>query len=184
MKQKNIDFRVFNTPQDVKNWIQYNYSIDRIEQLTTMLHSDTALSEYKGGFYKVMNRYLRYGVFNPEDYDIVGLQKMLSNCSLPESIVTHRFVSILELVKLYTHTIFGRVFQYPTFLSTTLLDKDYSMQEIKAGRVKIRFFAPKGTPGTFLPEIKENRPEFEVLFAYGLKIKCVGLLDFSIVLED
>lgn len=178
-----IEYKAFSTPKEVTQWVSSSYSPTQLSKLDVKNNLGSPLSDYKGNAYRIMNQYLRDGYTICNDYDIDGLQAILLSCSLPDSIVTYRYVSKRDWLKIYLGTMFGKIYQNPIFLSTTLLKKYYSMEEIKVRRICIKIYVPMGAPGTYIPEVNPNSPEFEVLFAHHSKLKRNGFKGYHIILR-
>lgn len=176
------EYRHFASPAAVADWVALHYTEGQLQALCVNDMLDSPLLDYKGGSYRDMNTHLRMGVENLHSpYDISGLQKLLKGYQLPEGVETHRFVCWKEWLKLFWNTRHNRVYTYPSFLSTTLLKDYYSMDEIKKGRIVITILAPCGSTGTYLPEVNEEAPEFEILFPHHTSLRRISFSKYQIV---
>lgn len=61
------------------------------------------------------------------------------------------------------------------------MQKHYSMEKIRKGKISIAIRKSQGTPGTYLPETNDNSPEYEVLLPCHFKLKRVNCHTFEIV---
>lgn len=181
MPSKAGPFREFHVPEDVRQWVSLHYSAEQLAIVTVGIGVDSPLADYKGGFFRIMNEYLRAGATKSEDYDIVGLQTMLLGCNLPDDIVVYRYVSLKEWLTIRFCTLRGATYTCPTFFSTTLLKKYYSMLDIKYGRLPIKILAPRGTPGTYLSEVNLEMAEYEILFAHHCSLKRNGFMSYIMI---
>ncbi|MBQ9842001.1 MAG: hypothetical protein IJO42_02705 [Clostridia bacterium] len=182
MKKQQIQYRAFVSLEEVAQWVAQCYTPKELMELSALINSDTPLADYKGGLYRVMNQYLRLHCETYQsDYDIVGLQKFLLSKRLCESVAAFRFVCVKELWALWWNTRFGKEYEYPSFLSTTLLKNHYSMNDIKKSRIAIAIYMPQGTCGTYLPEVNSDKPEFEILLPYRLKIRRLSWNKYEII---
>ncbi len=168
MMAKMPEFKKFLCPQDVQTWIEHHYSNEQLINFSVRHQPDSPLAMYKGNGYKWMNERVRVGGIN--EPDILELQKSLMQQKIPESIQVFRFVDLKELVTLLWETRRQRSFEYPGFLSTTLLPEYYSMVDLIKDRTVISLFIEKGVCGMCLPEVNPNMPEFEILFPHHLKL--------------
>lgn len=176
------NYRLFSSPKEVNEWIELNYTKDELEKLQVKKHLDSPLADYKGNAYSIMNEYIRHQWEDKQsDYDIIGLQNLLLSRVLCESIMVFRFVSVKELFLLFINTLFGKEYEYPAFLSTTLLKDYYAMDYIRKGRIAIKIYIPQGTKGTYIPEVNSELPEYEMLFPYRLKLKRISWNVYEIV---
>lgn len=142
---------------------------------------DSPLADYKGSGYRRMNQIVRMGYPDNQDiFDIPALQSLMTKYHIPENIVVYRFVDIKELLILQFKTAFGRIYEYPQFLSTTLLKNEYSMDYIKKGRIVIEFQVEKGCHGAYLTEVVDENPEFEILFPHHTPVKRVGWKKYAV----
>ena len=174
-------YKGFHAPEEVDNWVHDYYSQAELDPFDMNHHLDDPISDYKGPFSKLMNAALRAGITDKyEGLDIGGLQELLLETHIPENIIVFRFVDLRELWHLWKLTAGGRPIQYDGFLSTTLLPKYYSMEDKKFLRIPIRILAPAEIPGTYLPEVNPELPEYEILFPHGLKLRRRGLRTFII----
>lgn len=114
------------------------------------------------------------------DYDITGLNAFISSFSVNTDLISYRYVSFKEYITLLRNTLFKRTYEYPCFLSTTLIDNLYSMDDIKYKRLLIKILIPKGTNGIILPEVNPKNPEFELLLPYRIKLQRVAVKTFMI----
>lgn len=172
----------FDLPEEVDAWAVSSYSEEYVKRYS-YFNSRSPLNDYKGACYKNMNALLMRGDTQcaTEGHDIQGLQDMLLSDSLPNSIVTYRFVSLKELLHIFVGTIFDRIYTVPIFYSTTLLKEDFAMEDIKRGRFVITILAPKGSHGRYVPEVNPGRREYEVLFAHGIKLKRLSPMVYCII---
>lgn len=160
----------FSNPKEVDVWVQRHYTQKELNELGE--NKIFALLFYKGDGYRYMNNCVRAGTIDETDVvDINSLQQLLLSKQIQESIEVYRFVDFKELNILLHNTSKKQVYEYPSFLSTTLLLKHYSMEKIKKGKFSIAIRIPQGTHGTYLPEINDNSPEYEVLLPHHLKLR-------------
>lgn len=169
MVKNMLEFKRFTSPQDVDVWVAKHFNENQLMEFSAKDNLDSALGTYKCSGYRWINEGIRIGGINSNE--VLELQKMLMQQAIPESIQTFRFVSPKELSILIWKTRRRHAFNYPGFLSTTLLPEYYSMNYIKDKRILISFFIEKGVSGMYLPEVNPNMPEFEILFPHHLKIK-------------
>ena len=179
-------YRCMKTPKEVQCWVNLNYRNEDLKELIELKNEEDkeklALLFYKGNGYKRMNNYVRNGIVDTNNIgDVNSLQELLLSKIIRESIEVYRFINLKELMILLKNTSKKRVFEYPSFLSTTLLWKYYSMEDIKKGKICIAIRVPKGTHGTYIPEINPSRPEYEILLPHHLKIKRINLTTFEII---
>ena len=177
-------FYRFSTPESVDEWVKIHYTQEEINRINIEFQdSESALSEYKGNYSKVINYYVRKELENNQNtYNIAELQAFLFSRIIEDNIEVYRFVSLAELFALWKNTIRGKIYTYPNFLSTTMLKKYYSMMEIKYCRLPIIIRIRKGTPGTYIPEVNVEMPEFEILIPYRSKLKRINLTTYEIVI--
>lgn len=165
------EYRSFNTPEEVKEWVNNNYSIAELSDLSFNIsnpENNVSLFLYKGVGYKRMNENVRKG--NLTNEWVAELQKLLLSKRIKESIEVERFVDFKEWIILVRKTRRRRVFEYPAFLSTTMLSKDYGIDDIACRRHIIKIQIPQGTPGTYIPEVNKDRPEFEILMPHHIRL--------------
>ncbi|GEM_PF-1597964 len=172
------NIKEFYSPEEVDAWAVSCYSEEYVKKYS-YFNSNSPLNDYKGALYKNMNASLMQGV--TKRTTVKGLQDMLLSDSLPNSIVTYRFVSLKELLHIFVGTIFDRIYTVPIFWSTTLLKEDYAMGDIKNGRFLITILAPEGSHGRYVPEVNPDRREYEVLFAHNIKLKKLSPLSYCII---
>lgn len=169
--------------EELDSFITSNYTQEQIDSIAE--HSgnvDSPLFEYKGGYYRHFNQLLRAKAEHLQtDYDITGLNAFISSFSVNSDLITYRYVSFKEYITLFRSTLFKHTYEYPCFLSTTLIDNLYSMDDIKYKRLLIKILIPKGTKGVILPEVNPKNPEFELLLPYRLKLQRVAIKTFMIV---
>lgn len=55
------------------------------------------------------------------------------------------------------------------------------MEDIKRSRLVIKIRIPKGTFGTYLPEVNPKAPEFEILLPHHLKLKRIKWNTFEVI---
>ncbi len=176
------EYREFSVPEDVAEWVEKHYSKSELDQFDIKLNPESTLAEYKGSAYCRINEYVRRRIENQqEDFDIVGLKRLLCSKKVPESIIVYRYVSLKEWWVLFKGTMNRKKFTYPSFLSTTMLKSYYSMEEIKKNRLAVKIFIPQGTPGTYLPEVNSKMPEYEILMPYHLSLKKISWNTYEIV---
>ncbi|MCD7823908.1 MAG: hypothetical protein LUG86_07855 [Oscillospiraceae bacterium] len=177
-----MSYRKLSTPEDVEQWVKLNYSDEEIAKITEYQNSsDSPLQKYKGGMYRWINSMVRGGYTEKnEECDIPELQMFLSSWILDDDIVVYRFVDLLELRVLLKNTVKHSEYTCHNFLSTTLLKKYYSMDDIKKHRFTIKIQVGKGSHGVYLPEINKDRPEYEILFPYDSKLTRIGWLTFRL----
>lgn len=168
--------------EELNAFINNNYTKKQIKTIAEFAsRSDSPLFEYKGGFYRHFNQLLRARLEDQEaDYDITGLNAFISSFSVNTDLISYRYVSFKEYITLLRNTLFKRTYEYPCFLSTTLIDNLYSMDDIKYKRLLIKILIPKGTKGIILPEVNPKNPEFELLLPYRLKLQRVAVKMFMI----
>ena len=180
-KDKLKGFRIFNIPEEVVEWTNDHYTDQELESLDIKNNLNTPLADYKGSGYHGMNEYIRFGCIDDQDvFDIKGLQSFLSSKKLKDSVQVYRFVDVRELVILLWNTRGNKVYEYPGFLSTTLLKEYYSMSYIRQKRVAISIRIPKGTHGTYVAEVNPKMPEYEILLPYHTKLKRIGIMTFEV----
>ena len=177
--------RIFRTPFEVEDWVNQHYTAPELQELTMQNDLDAPLAYYKGSAYKCMNQIIRKGYpENTDLFDLPGLQSLLHKHRIPENLVVYRFVDWREFLILLWNTRFRKTYSYPGFLSTTLLKDHYSMDAIKNGRTIIELYVPAGCPGTYLPEVVKEHPEFEILFPHSCSIRRIGWKKYEIILKQ
>ena len=165
------EYRSFATPDEVKEWVNNNYSIAELSDLSFDISNpdnNVALFLYKGVGYRRMNKNVRKGGLTDER--VAELQSLLLSKRIKESIEVERFVDFKEWIILLRKTSWGRIYEYPAFLSTTMLSKDYGIEDIAWRRHVVKIQIPQGTPGIYIPEINKDRPEFEILLPHHIKL--------------
>lgn len=176
------EYKEFSVPEDVAEWVEKHYSKSELEQFDINLNPDSTLSCYKGNAYRYINECVRRRIENQQkDFDIVGLKRLLCSKKIPESIIVYRYVCLKEWWRLFKGTMNRKKFTYPSFISTTMLKSYYSIKAIKKKRFAIRILIPKGTPGTYLPEVNPKMPEYEILMPYHLSLKKISWNTYEIV---
>lgn len=176
------NYRIFHTPPEVEAWVQQHYTVQEIDELTVQNDLDSPLAYYKGSAYKYMNQIIRKGYAENTDlFDLPGLNQLLHRRHIPENLVVYRFVDWKEFLILLWNTRFRKTYSYPGFLSTTLLKDHYSMGYIRNGRTIIELYVPAGCPGTYLPEVVKENPEFEILFPHHCSIRRIGWRKYEII---
>lgn len=174
-------FKIFNTPEEVVKWTKTHYTEKELSFLDIKNDLDSPLADYKGQGYHGMNECIRSGnIVNQDIFDIKGLQNFLNTKILKDSIQVYRFVDAKELVALWWNTRKNKQYDYPGFLSTTLLKEHYSMPYIREKRVAITIKIPKGTHGTYVAEVNQRLPEYEILLPYHTKLKRTGFMTFEV----
>ena len=174
--------RIFHTPSEIEDWVNQHYTSQELQELTMQNNLDSPLAWYKGNGFKCMNYTIRMGFPNSTDpIDLPALQSLLHEHHIPENLVVYRFVDWREFLILLWNTRFGRHYSYPGFLSTTLLKDHYNMEDIKAGRTIIELYVPADCPGTYLPEVVKENPEFEILFPHHCSIRRISWRKYEIV---
>lgn len=173
----------FSTPEEVQTWVKQYYTYEELKELEDYEkikdNKIPALLFYKGNGHEHMNHCVRNGITDTNDIvDVNSLQRLLLSKSIKESIEVYRFINIKELKILLRNTSGKRAFEYPSFLSTTLLWEYYSM---KKGKFLISIRIPEGTAGTYLPEINYDRPEYEILLPHHLKLRRINWTTFEII---
>ena len=186
MKKKAFDkslFKLFINPNEVKEWISTHFSQEQLDEFDMNKHMDDPISNYKGSGYQMMNEIIRKGWAEANNtlFDVKGLQNQLLRTSIPENICVTRFITPMEFFSIFKSTCFGKTMTYNGFLSTTLLKDYYAMEYIKEGRIAISLYIPEGLPGTYLPEVNPNNPEYEILLPYGMKLKRLSLKEYYVV---
>ena len=169
--------------KDLNNWLNRNYTKEQIEYIQAEANNgDSPLFFYFGEGYRVYNRYLRKNLEKSQnDYDIEGLQKMVCSFSTVENLIVYRYVSKGEYHVLTKNTCSEKEYIFPSFMSTTLLKKLYSAEQIKRGRVLIKIYVPKGSHGMYIPDIFPDSPEYEFLLPYRIRLKHIGFRSFMVV---
>ena len=117
------EYRNFDTPDEIKEWVNNNYSIAELSDLSFDISNpdnNVALFLYKGVGYKRINESVRKGDISNEW--VTELQNLLLSKKIEESIVVERFVDLKEWNILLRKTSWKRIYEYPAFLSTTYLD--------------------------------------------------------------
>lgn len=182
MKKDKLErFRIFNIPEEVIEWTNVHYTDQELKSLDIKNNLNSPLADYKGSGYRGMNEYIRLGCINDQDvFDIKGLQSFLSSKELKDSIQVYRFVDVRELMILLWNTRRDKVYEYPGFLSTTLLKLYYGMSYIRDRRVAINIRIPKGTHGTYIAEVNPKLPEYEILLPYHTKLKRIGFMTYEV----
>ena len=169
------EYRKFSTPEEVEAWVKKHYTEDELRECNALENVESTLAFYKGVGYRYLNKCVRGGKDELKDmFDIESLQQQLLSKNIKDDIVVYRFVDKRELDILLRNTSRKRIFEYEGFLSTTLLREYYSMEDIRSMRIPIEIRIPKGTHGTYLPEVNPDRPEYEILLPYHLKIKRIS----------
>lgn len=169
------EYRKFSTPEEVEAWVKKHYTEDELREGNALENVESTLAFYKGVGYRYLNECGRGGKEELKDmFDIESLQQQLLSRTIKDDIAVYRFVDKRELDILLRNTSRKRIYEYEGFLSTTLLREYYSMEDIRRRRVPITILIPKGTSGTYLPEVNSDRPEFEILLPHHLKIKQVS----------
>lgn len=179
------DCMIFNTEEDVTNWVRKNYSEKELQRLDIHSNAPIGLVLYKGNAFEKINTFLRE---NPEcmelPKEIDALQKLICEYFIPTDIIVYRYVSYKENLWLNRMTQWRKVCKYQGFLSTTLLKKRYRELHDEVHRKSvIEIKVPKGTIGTYLPEVNPNMPEFEILFPHETRLKRTGIDKYTIVIE-
>lgn len=178
------DYKKFATPRDVDEWVRENYTEEQLRSLDVKTNPTSPLYDYKNSGYKKINELVRKGYANNKDlFDIPAIQEFLTKCVIPEDVRVYRFVSLKELIILEIKTIFGKDYQYPTFLSTTLLKGYYAMSEIRKNKIAIEILADKSARGTYIPEVNPQYPEFEVLFAHSCSLVRDGFRRYRLLAD-
>ena len=82
------EFYKFSTPESVSDWIKIHYTQEDLDSIDKELHnSESALSEYRGNYSKVINDYVRKGQENNQKtYDIVKMQEFLTSRIIDDNI--------------------------------------------------------------------------------------------------
>lgn len=176
----------FSTPDEVQTWVQQYYTYEELKELEELEKVEdmkiSALLFYKGNGYRHMNYCVRNGITDTNGIvDVNSLQQLLLSKRIKESIEVYRFIDFNELIILLRNTSRKHTFEFPSFLSTTLLWEYYSMEDIKRGRFRISIRIPEGTAGTYLPEINHDRPEYEILLPHHLKLRRINWTSFEII---
>lgn len=179
-------FHRFSTPEEVQKWVQQYYTYEELKELEELERvQDTRISAllfYKGNGYRRMNYCVRNGITDTNGIvDVNSLQQLLLSKRIKESIEVYRFIDFKELMLLLRNTLRKHMFEYPSFLSTTLLQEYYSMGDIKRGKILITIRIPEGTSGTYLPEINPDRPEYEILLPHHLKLRRINWNTYEII---
>ena len=171
------------TVEDLNNWLSRNYTKEQLEYIQAEANNpDSPLYFYFGEGYRAYNRCLRKNLEKSQtDYDIEGLQKMICSFSTTENLVAYRYISKDEFSVLTQNTYSKKEYVYPCFMSTTLLNKLYNVQQIIQGRKLIKIYIPKGTHGMYIPDIFPDSPEYEFLLPYRIKLKRKWLKSFIVV---
>lgn len=173
---------IFKTALEVQEWVEKYYTAEELSLLDVNGKADLSLVFYKGNFSRAYNIALRTEKADTEFCkNIQMLQELLCKYEIPTDITTYRFVSWKELKALDRGTRFCKTYEYKSFLSTTLLKDKYAMYDICRNRFSIMIQVPRGTKGAYLPEVNKNRPEYEVLFPYGMRLKKIGYCEYRIV---
>lgn len=170
--KNSIQYKTFQSPDEVQIWVKNNYTQEELNSLDVMQNMDSTLFYYKGADYRIINEYVRkHNEDQQSQFDINGMQALLMSKTICEDITVFRFVNIKEFFMLLKNTCLGKCYTYPHFMSTTLLKKQYSMSEKRKHRIAIKIRIPKGTKGTYLPEVNPEAPEYEVLLPFRIKLK-------------
>lgn len=177
-------YMIFKTALEVEEWVEKYYTAEELSILDINGKADFSLVLYKGNFSEKFNRALRDEKTDTEFCNAIEtLQELLCKYKIPSDIITYRFISWKELQALNKGTRFGKVYEYKSFLSTTLLKDKYAMHDKCWKRIPIMIQVPKGIKGAYLPEVNKNRPEYEILFPYGMRLKKIGYYEYKILNE-
>lgn len=177
----------FKTEADVEDWAKQNYSEEQLCRLKVSRTFNSkvpwALAAYKGNLSEKINGILRDDPCKIEtDERLKEFQDLICSYSIPTEVTVYRFVSSKEYCWLDSATRFGKICVYNGFLSTTLLGDRYrELYSRVHRRILIQIDVPKGTKGTYLPEVNPDMPEFEVLFPHGTRLKKVWFNKYTIV---
>ena len=174
-------YPTLSSPEDVDLWVARCYTEEELDELSAAYSQDSPLANYKGGLSHHMNAIARV---HGEAEGVADLQKLLLSKTIREPIAVYRFVCFGELLRLWWYTQRNKLYEYPHFLSTTLLKNHYSMENIKRNRLPIMIGIPQGIPGTFLPEVNPEQPEFEILLPHHLQVSRISWNKYVIVNED
>ncbi len=186
-KEELKKYRKFNNPKEVYEWVNKNYTKEQLDAFDMNVDIDCPVSFIKGDSWKI-NKVIRVaGLKRAEEYfkdfHLLELQRQLLECLIPEDIVVSRYISLKEWLNLLKWTSRGKNYLKPDFFSTTLLKDDYSMEDIKKRRLCVDIYVPKGTKGTFLPEVNPQSPEFEILMPCNRIIKRLGFFKFLVEVD-
>lgn len=178
------DFREFSSPDEVYLWAKRVYSQNVLDTFDiNKIHYLSPLSLYRNSSYETMNQHLRKGILCHPELHTEYLQHDLCKQCLPESVVVYRFLSFKEILYLWRKTLFGREFEYPAFLSTTL-DKNHYRGTSKSS-LYIKIHANKNVHAMYLPGLKEAPvQEYELLFAHHVTLKRRSFWEYEIVAKE
>ena len=178
---------IFKTKEAVENWVKQNYTEEQLGRLQISRYESTDVSwayvAYKGNLSEKINSALREEPSKiMTDEWLKEFQEFISTYFIPEDITVYRFVSNKEYCWLDRATRWGKTCVYNGFLSTTLLKNRYrELYSRVHRRMVVKIIVPKGTKGTYLPEVNPDMPEFEVLFPHGTRLKRIGIDKYTIV---
>lgn len=177
-------YTIFSTKLEVEEWVKKYYTEQELSVLDVNKDADSSLIIYKGNGAEAYNKALRTGRVTAEiSSRIQKMQELLCKYEIPTNITTYRYVSWKEVMVLDSSTRFGKIYKYESFLSTTLLKDIYAMSEKCQKRSLILIQVPGGTKGAYIPEVNKDRPEFEILFPFGMKLKKIGCNKYRIIGE-
>lgn len=163
-------YKLFHDSAEINEWVNQYYTKEEVDifRIGDNVHIGFVL--YKGNGSRSINSSIRENRYNPY---VDELQELLYTSEIRDNIQVVRFVDKREQRILHKATRWGKLFCYPGFLSTTMLEKQYAMDEVRSGRVPITIYIPKGTPGAYLPEVNSSLPEYEILLPHGMILKRV-----------
>lgn len=181
MKKQYKAYKKFATPLEVETWVKENYKDEELEKVRVLPYDPNkmALNLYKGSGYKRINTLLWR---DKSDEIVEELTKLIEGYVIPQDIVVTRFVDFKEWFILKKATMCGKIYEYKSFLSTTMLKKHFGMDDIKWGRLSIQIYIPKGTHGVYLPEVNCNAKEIEILISPGQKLKRISCNKYAIII--
>lgn len=163
--QETTQYREFTSANDAELWAWQHYA--------DLLSLDTESEEYKlifwytGSWYKVLNDLMRicppigsdefdkvdFSEYAEESEQILMLNSILQNYTLPEPIVVYRFAYLRNLAKMAGGYIIrkGKRFSDKAFVSTTLV-KNLLVPFGKEHRCScvLKMYLPQGLPGAYV----------------------------------
>ena len=173
----------FDTPKSVSEWTTKAYSQQLLDYFDLNKQAICSpLIWYTGSMATRINKFLRKGILENSIFHFELLQADLCQQELPDNVVVYRYISVSESLHLWKNTMFGKIYENPCFISTTLLPK-YFTGQAKDGRILITIYAPKGSRGMYITELKNAIVEYEVLFAHHTNMVRKGLFEFEILIS-
>ena len=201
-----MDYLEFSNADEAEQWAWKHYS--DVLSLDSESEQYKLIFSYTGSWYKAINRFMRaypavgseafdkvdFGDYAEEKGDIIALNSVLQNHSLPEPIVVHRVAHISDIIKMSGVCFLRKGVQFSdkAFVSTTLI-KSLLIPFGKENRCScvLRIYLPKGLPGAYVSfktdKTRLNEQEFLLppnilmkiikmhYFTWPIQIDCVAL---------